>query len=80
LVFAWLFRKQIDGDVKKQADLLLSAHSDDAVVVARKKAVQSKKKFDWKVVRYLEKQFEIEPRVDTTTRYLENEKERSSEL
>lgn len=55
----------------KQAADSISVHGDEAWSLARAHAIRTRAAEDWAVVREIERQLGIKPRLDTATRYLE---------
>jgi len=67
----WQSRKQ---NLRMEADVLIAVHGDKAWDIARKRAISSQQSRDWRIVRQIEAQLHMPPRLDTATRYLEDAK------
>lgn len=67
----WQSRKK---NLRMEADVLIAVHGDKAWDIARKRAISSQQSRDWHIVRQIESQLQMPPRLDTATRYLEDAK------
>jgi 1,2-phenylacetyl-CoA epoxidase PaaB subunit len=57
--------------LSKEAEALIAAHGDQALLIARETAIRTQRTGDWRIVRSIEVHFGINSQKDTATRYFD---------